>query len=160
MVAPCRVKLIASTLECFHCSIARGDDPNQEDPELYIDRWRSYIASYTSVSGPPAQSLQPFTDPPLQETPTRGLTESKSHPPFLRRWDYPSCTLMRVSYTIALQGSCDDPRSPCPCSRCRQRIGNEDLRPNLSRFLCAQHCRLLLQAFPTLTGRHTTETQR
>jgi len=54
-------------LNVFTVQLLGKDDPNQEDPELYIDRWRLYIASYTS------------------ENPTKGLTESKSKPPFLRR---------------------------------------------------------------------------
>ncbi|KAF9652603.1 hypothetical protein BDM02DRAFT_3153710 [Thelephora ganbajun] len=54
-------------LNVFTVQLLGKDDPSQEDPEIYIDRWRSYITSYTS------------------ETPTKGLAESKIKPPFLRR---------------------------------------------------------------------------
>jgi len=54
-------------LNVFTIQLLGKDDPNQEDPEIYIDRWRSYTASYTS------------------ETTTKGLTESRIKPPFLRR---------------------------------------------------------------------------
>jgi len=54
-------------LNVFTVQLLGKDDPSQEDPEIYIDRWRSYVASYTS------------------ETPTKSLTESKIKPPFLRR---------------------------------------------------------------------------
>jgi len=37
-------------LNVFTVQLLGKDDPSQEDPEFYIDRWRSYIASYTSVS--------------------------------------------------------------------------------------------------------------
>jgi len=54
-------------LNVFTVQLLGKDDPNQENPEIYIDRWKSYITSYTS------------------ETPTKGLTRSKIKPPFLRR---------------------------------------------------------------------------
>jgi len=54
-------------LNVFTVQLLGKDDPSQEDPEIYIDRWRSYIASYTS------------------EIPTKGLIEPKSKSPFLRR---------------------------------------------------------------------------
>ena len=49
--ASCRVELQLPHLNVFTVQLLGKDDPSQEDPELYIDRWRSYITSYTSVSG-------------------------------------------------------------------------------------------------------------
>jgi len=44
------VKLQLPHLNVFTVQLLGKDDPSQEDPEIYIDRWRSYITSYTSVS--------------------------------------------------------------------------------------------------------------
>jgi paired amphipathic helix protein Sin3a len=46
----CRVKLQLPHLNVFTVQLLGKDDPNQENPEIYIDRWKSYITSYTSVS--------------------------------------------------------------------------------------------------------------
>lgn len=43
-------KLQFPHLNVFTIQLLGKDDPNQGDPEIYIDRWRSYISSYTSVS--------------------------------------------------------------------------------------------------------------
>ena len=45
-----RVKLQLPHLNVFTVQLLGKGDPSQEDPEFYIDRWRSYITSYTSVS--------------------------------------------------------------------------------------------------------------
>ena len=51
MNASCPVKIQLPHLNVFTIQLLGKDDPNQEDPEIYIDRWRSYITSYTSVGG-------------------------------------------------------------------------------------------------------------
>ena len=51
-----RVKSQLPHLSVFTVQLLGKDDPSQEDPEFYIDRWRSYITSYTSVSSLPSKS--------------------------------------------------------------------------------------------------------
>lgn len=51
IIASYPVKTQLPRLNVFTIQLLGKDDPNQEDPEIYIDRWRSYIASYTSVGG-------------------------------------------------------------------------------------------------------------
>jgi hypothetical protein len=48
----CQVKLQIPHLNVSTVQLLGKDDPSQEDPEFYLDRWRSYITSYTSVSSP------------------------------------------------------------------------------------------------------------
>lgn len=51
IIASCPVLIQLPHLNVFTIQLLGKDDPNQEDPEIYIDRWRSYTASYTSVGG-------------------------------------------------------------------------------------------------------------
>ena len=51
MITSCPAKIQLPHLNVFTIQLLGKDDPNQEDPEIYIDRWRSYITSYTSVGG-------------------------------------------------------------------------------------------------------------
>ena len=70
-------------LNVFTVQLLGKDDPSQEDPEVYIDRWRSYIASYTSVSSPPT-AVVPTTYPFIAGNPYKGLDgmqEQVSIPP-------------------------------------------------------------------------------
>ena len=50
LTTPRGVQSQLPSLSVFTIQLLGKDDPNQEDPEIYIDRWRSYITSYTSVS--------------------------------------------------------------------------------------------------------------
>lgn len=51
MTTSCLVEMQLPHLNVFTIQLLGKDDPNQEGPEIYIDRWRSYISSYTSVGG-------------------------------------------------------------------------------------------------------------
>lgn len=78
-----RAKSQLPRLNVFTVQLLGKDDPNQEDPEVYIDRWRSYIASYTSVSSA-LTTVVPTAHPPIAGNPHKGLDgmqEQTSIPP-------------------------------------------------------------------------------
>jgi paired amphipathic helix protein Sin3a len=49
IITSCLVGIQLPHLNVFTIQLLGKDDPNQEDPEIYIDRWRLYITSYASV---------------------------------------------------------------------------------------------------------------
>jgi len=114
MTASRRAKPQLPHLNVFTVQLLGKDDPSQEDPEVYIDRWRSYIASYTSVSYPPPRSFQPLPPYLLQETPTKGLTGCKYKPPFLRRWDYLSRPCETSLHVYTHRNRAITPDQPAP----------------------------------------------